>query len=191
MKERNKEIYTVYCITNGKNGRQYIGCTCRLVFDRIGRHRQDLRRGVHANDYMQTDWNALNFEFKFHILATFSKKSEALAYEAQKIAEAPNSYNIQNNPEHAPRTTLYGKLCRRYVYTEVEDLLHNFEYTTRRINAIFGISPGMIANIRHGKVKEFTLETSFAYSYTDEMTRLFTQPAHQAESYSYYKDASQ
>lgn len=46
----------IYCITNTKNKKQYIGSS-KNIYHRLKRHQSELKRGVHANPYLQNSYN--------------------------------------------------------------------------------------------------------------------------------------
>lgn len=46
----------IYCITNTKNHKQYVGSS-KNIYHRLKRHYSELQRGVHANPYLQNSYN--------------------------------------------------------------------------------------------------------------------------------------
>lgn len=60
-----KYLCGIYCIENIIDNRKYIGLS-RDIYRRWGEHKSELRRGTHANVYLQNAWNKYgedNFEF--------------------------------------------------------------------------------------------------------------------------------
>lgn len=62
----------IYKITNCVNGKCYIGQTrSKRVNDRIGKHRLELNKGIHANKHLQRSWNKHSENnFTFNIIET-------------------------------------------------------------------------------------------------------------------------
>jgi predicted GIY-YIG superfamily endonuclease len=50
------KICGIYCITNIKNKKQYIGSS-KNIYYRLKRHQSELQRGIHANPYLQNSYN--------------------------------------------------------------------------------------------------------------------------------------
>lgn len=46
----------IYCIENIQTGKKYIGQQVNIR-SRWYQHRNELRRGIHCNDYLQKAWN--------------------------------------------------------------------------------------------------------------------------------------
>ena len=68
MQNENNNISGIYCIENIKNNKKYIGQS-KDINDRWRRHKGELNRGVHDNDYLQKSWNKHGEEsFKFYVL---------------------------------------------------------------------------------------------------------------------------
>ena len=66
----------IYAITNAENGKVYIGSTIGLA-KRWEYHRQDLRRGDHANPHLQRAWNKYGeAAFEFGILEYLDSPEE-------------------------------------------------------------------------------------------------------------------
>jgi len=58
----------IYCIENMINNKKYIGQS-KNIDDRWRKHKGELNRGVHDNDYLQKSWNKNGSEnFKFYVL---------------------------------------------------------------------------------------------------------------------------
>ena len=66
---RNSNIISgIYCIENVINNKKYIGQS-KNINDRWYKHKNELCRGVHDNDYLQKSWNKNGEEnFRFYIL---------------------------------------------------------------------------------------------------------------------------
>ena len=78
-------IYMILCLVNDY---RYYGETSN-IFRRIAGHKRDLRRKKHANENMQTDWNAFgetNFEFSVIFIGKeWHDKEKRLEQETQLI----------------------------------------------------------------------------------------------------------
>ena len=60
--------YVFYCIFNNTNNKRYIGRTINFK-RRTNQHKSCLRRGIHANDFLQRDWDLFGEEsFSFIII---------------------------------------------------------------------------------------------------------------------------
>jgi group I intron endonuclease len=68
LKLQDKHTSGVYQIKNISNGRVYIGSTLKIL-TRYNAHKSQLKRGVHANTFLQNDWNKCGEEvFVFSVL---------------------------------------------------------------------------------------------------------------------------
>lgn len=61
-------MVTIYLIDNKKNWKGYVGCTTNSLAKRFGQHKYLLRRGVHPNKQLQSDWDRYG-EVAFSIIA--------------------------------------------------------------------------------------------------------------------------
>lgn len=97
------EASGIYCITNTKTGKKYIGQTNDLAKRRT-QHMSALRNHVHDNRLMQADWNDdpdAEKHFVFEILEKCpqAKMNERENYWIQTLETwAPQGYNINWKP---------------------------------------------------------------------------------------------
>jgi hypothetical protein len=84
----------IYEIRNTITGRVYIGKS-KHIQGRWNQHRDALNRGVHINDPLQGDWEALGERaFAFTILEEVNDYDERCSAEARHWAAANDPYNI-------------------------------------------------------------------------------------------------
>lgn len=99
MKQFNKNLAGecgVYIITNLVNGKRYIGSS-RNLKERLIRHKWELDKGIHVNDYLQNAWNKYgedSFEYGILCLCDNDKQFEQEQYYIDSINP---EYNIQKN----------------------------------------------------------------------------------------------
>lgn len=86
-------IYRITCTANGKF---YIGSTVNLA-QRWGRHRRELRRGVHKNRNMQASWNKHGeAAFTFETIENVPNVTQLVAAEQRwldQVCDAPLCFN--------------------------------------------------------------------------------------------------
>ena len=77
--EKELELKGVYKITNTVNNKFYIGSTSVTFKGRLRDHLSQLRRGIHANIYLQEDWNIFGEDsFEFSIIKILESSEEIL-----------------------------------------------------------------------------------------------------------------
>jgi group I intron endonuclease len=94
----DKYKFGVYKITNGRNGRYYIGSTKQGFHTRFIDHRKTLRSGKHCNLFMCRDYNKDSSQFIFELLEITPQEStierEQCYFDLFKIKEDNNCYNL-------------------------------------------------------------------------------------------------
>jgi group I intron endonuclease len=87
----------IYKITNRKIGRVYIGSTKDAFEKRWNSHKADLRRGKHANHFLQSDWNLYGPAwFSFEVVEYLHKEESGRIYEVEEYwnSKYEDTYNI-------------------------------------------------------------------------------------------------
>lgn len=91
----------VYCLLNLVNGKRYVGSGASKngILGRIRSHKDELRRGVHFNSYLQASWNKHGAKnFRFSILERCSSEScierEQFWINFYRSAERAFGYNL-------------------------------------------------------------------------------------------------
>ena len=99
----------IYKITNITNDHSYVGSAINIA-NRWGRHRSDLRTGVHCNPYLQRAWDKHGeADFEFKIIGTCASE-DLIRLEQEVMDHLKPEYNI--NPtagsrlgtKHSPET---------------------------------------------------------------------------------------
>lgn len=71
----------IYAITNKENGKQYVGSAVHFG-KRWGKHRSELRRGIHHSKKLQRSWSAHGADnFEFSVLEIVNDKTRLLERE--------------------------------------------------------------------------------------------------------------
>lgn len=97
----------IYCITNAKNGKTYIGSS-KNIYHRLKRHQSELRRGIHANPYLQNSYNKYGGDC-FNVSLIEEVSVELLTQKEQEyINNLKPAYNvtievIRNTPSEESR----------------------------------------------------------------------------------------
>lgn len=111
-------MHVVYQITCSVNGKFYIGSTVNKA-QRWGRHRRELRRGIHKNRNMQASWNKYGeAAFVFVVVEELTDPVQLMAAEQRrldKVVGDPQCFN-HNKFADAPwrgksgaETPMYGR----------------------------------------------------------------------------------
>lgn len=99
MKQINNNLAEkcgVYIITNIVNGKRYIGSSKNLK-ERLIRHKWELDKGIHVNNYLQNSWNKYgedSFEYGILCLCDITSQFE---FEQYYIDNINPEYNIQKD----------------------------------------------------------------------------------------------
>lgn len=120
----------IYCIENIINNRKYIGLS-RDIYRRWVEHKSELRRGTHANVYLQNAWNKYgenNFEFNIVELCDPFVICDRERYYIAKYhtLSHENGYNLTKGGENAATTNkMVISLLSGTVYESVKDAARN------------------------------------------------------------------
>lgn len=92
----------VYCITNNKTGKSYVGSSYRPQ-TRMVQHLTDLRAGKHIVEDMQADFDNNEFDFTLRILDEITDfRDRDIEYEWMKKLDTKNrekGYNYKDNKQ--------------------------------------------------------------------------------------------
>jgi len=129
--------YNVYSITCKTSGKKYFGRS-QEIDKRWRSHRNMLRRGIHNNTSMQSDWNLFGeVDFVFEILNTYTDKQEYIdnqSFKKYNISDAKNGGDtFSNNPRKeeirllksintsGERNPMYGKPKSEYTIQRTKE----------------------------------------------------------------------
>lgn len=121
----------IYCILNKNNNRKYFGSSIN-IYGRISRHKCDLKKNRHSNNYLQNDWNKCkkeNFSFEIIELCTKEKRYEIeQKYLDLNFDNQQQCYNI--NPE--------ADSCNGRKFTNKQLLKHQscFEHRKKKFTVL-------------------------------------------------------
>lgn len=91
----------VYCISNKRNGKAYIGSTTRRICDRWCEHRKHLTAGVHHNKGLQADWDRYGANaFRFYVLEVVA---DPVAVLERELHWQQNKQNVYTEKHAKPR----------------------------------------------------------------------------------------
>lgn len=119
----------VYKITNKLNERIYIGSSLNIE-RRWVRHRYELRRNFHGNQFLQNDWNKCGEDnFEFEILETLSKEDIRIVEQQylNKYYDNDSCYNLCPHVE-LDKAVLLNKQLKNKIKTSLRKKWENPEY---------------------------------------------------------------
>lgn len=95
----------IYCIENMINNKKYIGQSINIEA-RWSKHRSELNRGCHDNDYLQRSWNKYGGDsFKFYVLEMCESKQldekESYYINLYDSMNRANGYNLRSGGQNS------------------------------------------------------------------------------------------
>lgn len=104
-----EKIIGIYCIENSISKKKYIGQSVNIK-ERWNKHKYELKRNEHDNDYLQNAWNKYGEDsFKFYILEEceqFELDDKEIYYiEQYNIINRKYGYNLKTGGQNNPRAT--------------------------------------------------------------------------------------
>lgn len=111
------KIIGIYCITNLKNDKKYIGQSINIK-QRLYAHKYNLKKGIHGNNHLQSSFDKYGVEnFKFEILLECEvEKLDEMEIAIIKKYDTTNDkkgYNHEHGGLKNKRLTLQSKIKRR------------------------------------------------------------------------------
>lgn len=111
----------IYCIENIVTNKKYIGQSVNIK-DRWYKHKNELKHGIHSNDYLQKSWNKYGeTNFKFYILecCDCDKLDEREIYyiELHNTLNHDYGYNLKSGGQN------YGVRASEYVKEKISKSL--------------------------------------------------------------------
>jgi group I intron endonuclease len=93
----------IYCATNRRNGKRYVGISRGSLEERRARHLSDARRGRHGVFLAALRKHGAE-AFRWETLGTFETVSDALVAEVALIAESKPEYNVAPGGQYGANT---------------------------------------------------------------------------------------
>lgn len=138
--QNENNISGIYCVENIENNKKYIGQS-KNINDRWYKHKNELKRGVHFNDYLQKSWNKYGEEkFEFHILEycddTELDKKEIYYIELYNTTNRELGYNLKSGGQNG--SSVLSRESRNKLSNSIKESYENNEELRekRRIDAI-------------------------------------------------------
>lgn len=161
--------YYIYKIENIINHKVYIGLTNNIP-RRWGRHLSGLRRGVHDNKFLQSEFDKYgesNFEFSQVICGDYTDK-EIGDLERKYIKEYDSYYNGYNQNEGGNFRATNGGT--KLIVNDILKILAMLEFSTKSgqtLGDMFGVTRTQIARIKKGENHMYAQNLYHSMSYNE------------------------
>lgn len=139
----------LYQIVHKESGHKYVGQTTRPPIKRWREHLYSLRKGKHANRYLQFSWNKYGESaFKFEIIKEFQTLEELNAAEIDMIKTGSNLFNLAgggNARTHSPKIRkAIGKSNKKPIIGMCVKTHSTKEYESAADTALDGFNPACV-----------------------------------------------
>lgn len=135
----------IYCITNIKNGKVYIGSTTSTFQDRWGTHIRKLRTSTHPNQHLQNAFNLYSEDSFIFSIVEFIKENEVILEREKYYIEEYNSYNreVGYNIERDPYNREVSEETKQKISSTLKEGYTSGRLVAKKECSVAGWNKGM------------------------------------------------